>query len=641
MKKNNSILFYTLIVTCPILLLNSSCIKLYTSSLPFLTTTEVTDIATTSAKSGGTISFDGNAPIIANGVCWSETTNPQVTDSMTVDGTETGQYVSTLGKLSPGKTYHVRAYATNSAGTGYGDVLLFTTLGQLPVATTLEATNISTSGATLNGTVSAQYLSTEVAFEYGSDVNYNKTITAVPSPVNGNTNTNVAAFISGLTSGSTYHFRIKTSNLLGTTYGFDKTFKTESIPIGIPLLNTSPITDISTTTAKCGGSITDDNRGPIIERGVCWDTIPNPARTGFHTSDGTGPGGFTSTLTGLTANSKYYVRAYATNSAGTGYGNEIIFNTNPVLVPTLTTRSISSIQYVSAVSGGEVSDDGGGIIKSRGVCWAKTPNPVLDNLSTLDGIGKGTYSSMISGLDQGSTYYVRAYATNEAGTGYGNQLAFITPGNSYVADVDGNSYRINAIGSQVWMLDNLRTTKYNDGTDIPNITFDTVWNSLDSPAYCWYNNDISNKYNYGALYNGFTILTENLCPSGWHVSTDADWTILKDFLKNNSFGFEGIGDVLGKSIASKYSWTESNHYAAVGNHPEINNNSSFNAYPSGMRDYRGYFGNTVGTDAIWWAPDNSINPNPLWDYGLEYYSSDIFKGSDYSQSGFSVRCVKD
>jgi uncharacterized protein (TIGR02145 family) len=641
MKNNCNSFVYTLILSGSILLLNRGCIKKEASTVPVLTTTSVTDLATTSAKCGGTITSDGNAPIIAYGVCWNETTNPQVTDSKTVDGNGSGHYVSTLGNLSVATTYYVRAYATNSVGTGYGNVLLFSTLGEPPAGSTQEATNISVSGATLNGIVNAQFLSTEVTFEYGSDKNYGQTVTAVPSPVNGNTNINTAAFISGLTSGSTYHFRIKMSNLLGTTYGNDYTFKTVSIANGVPLLNTFPITDISTTGAYCGGSITDDNAGLITERGVCWGTSPGPLITGFHTSDGIGPGGFTSMLTGLTANTKYYVRAYATNSVGTGYGNEIIFNTDPIILPTLTTRSISSISFTSAISGGDISDDGGGMINARGVCWAKSPNPVIDNLFTLDGIGNYTYSSMISGLDHGATYYVRAYATNESGTGYGNQLAFITPDITDITDVDGNNYRINVIGTQVWMLANLKTTRYNDGTDIPNITLDSVWSSLDTPAYCWYNNDIDNKYDFGAIYNGFAVLTGNLCPVGWHVSTTDDWTILNDFLKNNSFGYEGSGDALAKSIASTYQWTESGHYAAVGNHPEINNNSSFNAHSVGLRDYKGSFINDLGTGAVWWSPDNSISPHPLWDYAIFSGESNILKGSDYPQSGFSVRCVKD
>ena len=125
-------------------------------------------------------------------------------------------------------------------------------------------------------------------------------------------------------------------------------------------------------------------------------------------------------------------------------------------------------------------------------------------------------------------YYVRAYATNESGTGYGNEISFVS---GTVTDVDENIYHIVSIGNQIWMVENLKTTKYNDGSTIPHVTDSTLWEQLTSPAYCWFDNhEMDNKDTYGALYNYYAVETEKLCPKGWHVQTDYEWLVLTEFL---------------------------------------------------------------------------------------------------------------
>ena len=155
------------------------------------------------------------------------------------------------------------------------------------------------------------------------------------------------------------------------------------------------------------------------------------------------------------------------------------------------------------------------------------------NSKTTDGSGTGTFTSSITGLTAGTTYYVRAYATNSAGTGYGNDISFTTQqgGVGNVTDDDGNVYHSVTIGTQVWMVENLKTTKYNDGTSIPLVTDATDWHNLLTPGYCWNNNDEATyKATYGALYNWYTVNTGNLCPTGWHVPGDAEWTTLTTYL---------------------------------------------------------------------------------------------------------------
>ena len=205
---------------------NNTCKKEESPELPVLSTTAVTDITAASAESGGNIISDGGAEVTGRGICWSVNAAPSISDSKTNDGKGKGKFVSILNGLTAGLTYHVRAYASNSAGTVYGNDISFTTSGQGPEAITQPATDITAEGATLNATVNANYLSTQITFEYGTDLTYGQTISADQSPVTGNTSTMATASISGLTPGTTWHFRVKAVNELGTVYGNDLTFTT-------------------------------------------------------------------------------------------------------------------------------------------------------------------------------------------------------------------------------------------------------------------------------------------------------------------------------------------------------------------------------------------------------------------------------
>ncbi|MHC1704057.1 MAG: DNA/RNA non-specific endonuclease [Tenuifilaceae bacterium] len=192
-----------------------------------------------------------------------------------------------------------------------------------------------------------------------------------------------------------------------------------------PKVSTLEITDITTTSVLTGGDITSDGGESITARGVCWSLAENPTIASQKTNDGSGPGVFTSTITGLTAGGTYHVRAYATNKVGTSYGADITFTTL-ANTPTLTTVSVTSITNNNAVSGGNVTSNGGATIILRGICWSTTPNPTIANSKTNDGTGTGSYTSYISGLTESTLYYIRAYATNSAGTAYGNEIIFTT-----------------------------------------------------------------------------------------------------------------------------------------------------------------------------------------------------------------------
>jgi photosystem II stability/assembly factor-like uncharacterized protein len=195
----------------------------------------------------------------------------------------------------------------------------------------------------------------------------------------------------------------------------------------LPTLTTLNVTNINTTSAFSGGNISSDGGSAISARGVCWSSSPSPKVSDSKTSDAQGIGNFSSNITGLQSNTTYYVRAYATNSLGTGYGDEVSFKTvSQVSLPTLSTITVSSIYSSVASSGGNITNDGGSSITSRGVCWGISPSPTVNNSKTTDGSGIGVFSSSLIGLSANTLYYVRSYATNTNGTSYGNEVTFST-----------------------------------------------------------------------------------------------------------------------------------------------------------------------------------------------------------------------
>ena len=199
-----------------------------------------------------------------------------------------------------------------------------------------------------------------------------------------------------------------------------------------------------------------------------------------------------------------------------------------------------------------------------------------------------------------------------------------------VKDIDGNVYKTVTIGTQIWMTENLKTTKYNDGTAIPLVTDDAAWANRDSialttPAYYWYDNDTTCKNTYGALYNGYTVKTGKLCPSGWHVPTDAEWSELTNYL-----GGEGVAGGKLKEAGITH-WETPNRGAT--------NETDFNALPGGYRFMDGTF-QLVNGGGNWWS-STDYNTERTWFRGMNNNIEFVIKGPLEKPNGVSVRCVKD
>jgi len=366
---------------------------------PGVITGTVTGITGTSAECTSTVSYNGGATVTEQGICWSNgTSNPTVANSKA-----TGSNV-TLSDLSPNTTYYARAYAVNSAGTGYGEVKSFRTPAIIPVVTTGAVTDITSYTAVCAATVT--YNGGATVTEQGicwSNTTSNPTVAD-------NKATGSSLTLSGLSFNTVYYVRAYAVNSAGTAYGELRSFRT--LPIA-PVVTTG-VVNITATSAVCTATVTNNGGAAVTEQGICWSTTDNPT-----TADSKATGSNV-TLNGLSPNTIYYARAYAVNSAGTGYGEVKNFQT-PAIIPVVTTGAVTDITSYTAVCTATVTNNGGATITEQGICWSNTTsNPtVADN--------KATGSSVtLSGLSFNTTYYVRAYAVNSAGTGYGELRSFQT-----------------------------------------------------------------------------------------------------------------------------------------------------------------------------------------------------------------------
>lgn len=409
-----------------------------TDGLPKITTTAISNITASSAKSGGNVISNNGYPVTARGVCWNTTGNPDINDQFTSNGNGNGTFSSNLTGLTAGTTYYVRAYATNQNGTTYGSQLVFSTLSGNATISLNEATNVTSSTATCSANITNDGgdAITERGFCWATS--------QYPSITNSHTSVGsgtgeFSSSLINLTPTVTYYVRAYATNSFGTSYSNQISFTTTN---GLPTVTTGSTTNITATSAVCSGNVTSDGGFSVTEKGFCWSTSQYPTTSGTHSSAGSGVGSFNGSMSGLSIGTTYYVRAYATNSVGTAYGEQVSFTTANGL-PTVTTTAVS-MSNGTAVSGGNVTSDGGFAVIARGICYGTLPNPDLTSnyTHTSDGSGTGYFSSTISQSMTG-TIYVRAYATNVNGTSYGNQ---ITVDYDYLAlptfSFNGHTYKV-------------------------------------------------------------------------------------------------------------------------------------------------------------------------------------------------------
>ncbi|MCK9420966.1 MAG: hypothetical protein M0Q38_00015 [Bacteroidales bacterium] len=462
-------------------------------------TTAITGISGNSAKSGGTITSDGGSAITTKGVCWSTSPSPTLgVGNFTADGTGTATFISNITGLTGSTTYYVRAYATNSVGTGYGPAdVSFTTWVQAPytigqnlgygycayvnpqgggfivsydISSTTgwgcPGTNIAGIGTALGtgqantNLILAACATRPIAASIANDymITYGGvTYSDWYLPSSGEWGVMAPIYnLLGL-AGHGYN-NFYTSSQYGTNYNYAATYFATGSQVYangaqrvpgpndyifqlrvvrdfttsvVATVTTDPITGITATSATSGGNVTSDGGAAVTARGVCWSTVSGPTIADSKTIDGSGTGSFISNITGLTGGPTYYVRAYATNSAGTAYGNEQSFSIGVATAPTVTTSTMYNKIGAIAEGGGTVTADGGATVSAFGLCWSTTANPTITSnlgmttdLTNITGLTPYSYFHTLTGLTIGTTYHVRAYATNSIGTAYGADSVF-------------------------------------------------------------------------------------------------------------------------------------------------------------------------------------------------------------------------
>ena len=400
-----------------------------------VTTDSVTNVSYTTAVGWGSVLNDSLTTVTERGFCWSLEADPDLSGSYvtdqengsTVDSTVSVQFSVLMSDLISDTLYYARAYAKVDAEVYYGEETSFRTLAQetpeMPVVT-VDSINGYTVFCTVIEDGGSEVTLRGVCLSQNSVPTVDDLFVACETGGTGSFSCSLSDL--QLEANTTYRLRAFATNEVGTAYSQTLSFTTPQ-GIAVPQVTILEVADVATTTATVRSYVVTDGGAAVTARGVCWGTSMNPTLSNSHTQNGTGIGPFTSNLSGLTPGTTYYVRAYATNEAGTAYSDQKIFVTsNEVSLPVVTTNEVEDVTETTAICSGEVSADGGSDVIEKGVCWSINEHPTLDNYFKVAGTGVGEFSVQIEGLTPGTTYYVRAFATNSVGTAYGDEVTFET-----------------------------------------------------------------------------------------------------------------------------------------------------------------------------------------------------------------------
>lgn len=387
-----------------------------------------------------------------------------------------------------------------------------------------------------------------------------------------------------------------------------------------------PAPDVGVVTAsffsaKVGAAVSGLN---ILDKGICWGTDENPNLDGDHISMGGGSESFQTMIPDLNSQTKYHIRSFVTNEAGTVYSKNVTFTTAAAVG--LTTSIVSAIASNSALCGGAIGTSTSFTPTEKGVCWSTSPGPRTSNSKAVTTNSTGSnYVASLTNLSANTVYYVRAYASSSIGTVYGNEINFRTFGEQ-VADIDGNKYNTITIGTQMWMIENLKVTRYRNGDPIAYVSTDNNnWASNSLDAYGYYNNSTNNYTRYGNLYNSLVISdTRAVCPTGWHIPSKQEWQTLITFLGE------------GASAANKLMSETPGDWPFIGT---ITNESRFKALPGGLRDNNGTdLG--LGNSAYFWTTTQTSSAVQVANINVSGTANVLFTSVN-SKYGCNIRCVKD
>ena len=456
--------------------------------LAVVKTDSVSVITATGFTAYGTVVSDCDIPVTARGFCYSTQQYPTIDDKFVTISKGLGSFHGTISGLEYATTYYVRAYATNETNTVYGDQIEVTTLSGLPTVITNEVTNVGSVKATCGGEVTDDGSLNVTARGVCYGTQQHPTIEDSHT-TDGKGKGKFTSSLKNLNDKTTYYVRAYATTDAGTAYGEQRSFKTEN---GIPVVVLKEVGDPTANSVTCKANVTGDGGVTVTERGLCYSVSQYPTNTDTHIAIGNGTGEFSGSLTGLTINTNYYVRAYAVNSLGVGYSEQKSFTTKDGLATITTTEATSTATSITI--GGDVTDNGGFVVTERGVCYSSTNSePTITDAFVVGGKGNGAFNLSITGLSASTTYYLRAYATNENGTTYGEVVTAVTKDGAAIVSL-GSITNITALSASASVT----------VTDAGSAT-------LQSCGICWSTNPNPNITDNNAIASGHSLNTSYSC----------------------------------------------------------------------------------------------------------------------------------
>lgn len=490
---------------------------------------------------------------------------------------------------------------------------------QIPSVVTASAVNITSESATCGGQIKSN--GGEEIIEKGICIGTTPKPTTAEGKMVSEETSDIFEFNIDRLNGSTkYYVRAFATNKIGTAYGAEVRFTTNA-PI-LPTLATTEAQSVSYRSARLGVEVTSDGGAPVTENGICYSTNESPTIASNKIALGTGVSVISQIISVFQANTKYYVRAYATNSEGTAYGEQISFTTLAAVAPKISNFYALRTGITKASGTCNIYSDGGADITERGVCYSHIFSPPTTDNSKV--IVTGTTGEFIWNLSQlgYTSYQVRAYAKNSIGITYSEVITVQTMSPT-VTDIENTTYDLIEIGNQIWFKQNLKTTKYKNGDVIGTTTADIT--NETSPKYQWPATGIEhNAQTFGRLYTYYAITDSRaLCPDGWRIANDTDWNTLVSFL--------GDASVVGGKLKSFINWKSPN----IGVTDEV----GFSAFGSGLRKADGTF-EGFDTEAGWWIYGAETSSTAAQIRDVTNSGADIKKEDRNKNIGYTVRCMR-
>lgn len=401
----------------------------------------------------------------------------------------------------------------------------------------------------------------------------------------------------------------------------------------LPQIETLPVSDITENDFLCAGNINSEDESQIIECGFCYDINPFPTVLNSKVVVEQKSGRFEFRISYKLPGTKYYIRSFAATKFGLVYGNQIGILTKPTFAVCVTS-DVFGVTPWSAIASGYLSGNGGDIVSEVGFCISESSNPTVNDIKYIySKTNSKEFKIRLNNLTPGRRYYLRAFAKNSKGYGYGNEVTINTLDNNGepLKDIDGNIYRTVVIGRHTWMAENLRVKRYNDGSPIVLLSLEYDWINTNDGAYCYYNNSEEGVNTFGLLYNWYAANNiKKLCPQGWHLPNFDEWRAIKD---------TAVGTIQNSAFLKEAGTLEegTGHWAS----PNTNAHDSFGfaALPGGLRSFNGIFGNR-NYGGYWWS-STMYNENNVDLHTLSFSDIYFMSWGVSQRNGLSVRCIKD